>query len=99
MSQWDTAALLSSTYLVGNGVPGDSSDNIRLVQATAKEHDAHLRRAREALEDDRKQMAAQRAQLAKRQAVVCPFCVMRQILFLRTRLCCHTAISCASGHP
>ena len=42
------------------------------MQATAKEHDAHLRRAREALEDERQQLAAQKAQLAKRQAVVRP---------------------------
>ena len=40
------------------------------MQATAKEHDAHLRRAREALEDERRQLTAQKAQLAKRQAVV-----------------------------
>ena len=41
-----------------------------VMQATVKEHDAHLRRVREALDDDRKQLAAQKAQLAQRQAVV-----------------------------
>ena len=41
-----------------------------LAQATAKEHDAQLRRAREALEEEQQQLAAQKGAIARRHTQV-----------------------------